>query len=60
MTMSDQAAQHYLRIYCLKLSVAEQGTTRPSATALEFFRRFVAALEALDVNVLMAAKALLP
>ena len=49
-TMTNQTAQHYLRIYRLKLSMAAHGTTRPSAAALEFFRRFVAALEALDVN----------
>jgi hypothetical protein len=30
--------------------MAENGTTRPSAAALEFFRRFVTALEALEVN----------
>jgi hypothetical protein len=49
-TMTDQTAQHYLQIYRLKLSMAKDDTTRPSAGALEFFRRFVAALEALDVN----------
>ena len=30
--------------------MAEHGTTPQSAAALEFFRRFVAALEALDIN----------
>jgi hypothetical protein len=30
--------------------MAEKGTTRPSAAALEFFRHFVTALEALDLN----------
>ena len=49
-TMTNQTAQHYLRIYRLKLPMAEHGTTRPSAAGLEFFRRFVAALERLDVN----------
>ena len=48
--MTDHSAQHYLRIYRLKLSMAEHGTTRPSSAGLEFFRRFVAALETLDVN----------
>jgi hypothetical protein len=48
--MTDQTAQHHLRIYRLKLSMAEKGTTRPSAAALKCFRRFVTALEALDVN----------
>jgi hypothetical protein len=48
--MTDQTAQHYLRIYRLELSMAENGTTRPSAAALDFLRRFGAALEALDVS----------
>jgi hypothetical protein len=48
--MKDHPADHYLRIYRVKLAMAEDGTLRPTATALAFFRRFVAALEALDVN----------
>jgi hypothetical protein len=48
--MTDQTAQHYLRIYRLKLAMAEDGTTRPSAAGLEFFKRLVAALEGLDPN----------
>lgn len=48
--MKDLLAQHYLRIYRLKSTMAERGTTRPSAEALESFRHFVVALEALDVN----------
>jgi hypothetical protein len=46
--VQDQTARHYLRIYRLRLRMAESGTTRPSASALEFFRTFVAALETLD------------
>jgi len=46
--MKDQSAQHYLRIYRQKLGMAEDGTTRPSAAGLEFFKRFVSALEDLD------------
>jgi hypothetical protein len=37
-----------LRIYRIRLRMAESGTTRPSASALEFFRIFVAALETMD------------
>ncbi len=48
--MQDQLAHHYLKIYRLKLRMAEDGTTRPSPAGLQFFKRFVAALEGLDVN----------
>jgi len=48
--MKDQPANHYWRIYRAKLAMAENGTIRPTAAAVAFFRRFVAALEALDVN----------
>jgi hypothetical protein len=48
--MKDQPAQHYLRIYRFKIAMAEHGTTQPNGAALEFVRRLVAALEALDVN----------
>jgi hypothetical protein len=48
--MKDQPADHYLRIYRVKLAMAEDGTIQPTAATLAFFRRFVAALEALDVN----------
>ena len=46
--MKDHPAQHYLRIYRLKLGMAEDGTTRSSAAGLEFFKFFVSALEGLD------------
>jgi hypothetical protein len=48
--MKDHPADHYLRIHRVKLAMAEDGTIRPTSTALAFFRRFVATLEALDVN----------
>jgi hypothetical protein len=48
--VQDHSAQHYLRIYRLKLRMAEDGTTRPSAAGLAFLRRLVAALEALELN----------
>jgi hypothetical protein len=48
--MKDRSADNYLRIYRVKLVMAEDGTIRPTATALAFFRRFVTTLEALDVN----------
>jgi hypothetical protein len=48
--MNDQPTQHYLRIYRLKLAMAEEGTTGPSPAAMASFRRFMAVLEALDVN----------
>jgi hypothetical protein len=51
--LRDQTAQHYLRLYRLKLGMAEAGTTRPSAAGLEYFRRFVAALETLDLDALV-------
>lgn len=33
--------------------MAESGTTRPNPAGLEFFKRFVAALEALEANALV-------
>jgi hypothetical protein len=53
----DQTAGHYLKIYRLKLAMAEDGTTSPSVAGVTFFRRLVAALEALDTSTLVRAEA---
>jgi hypothetical protein len=41
-------AQYYLHVCRLRLVMAENGTTRPSAAGLQFFKQFVAALEGLE------------
>jgi putative transposase len=46
----DLSADHYLRIYRLRLGMAEDGTTHPSADAVESMRRLVAALSAMEPN----------
>ena len=46
--MSDLSAQHYLRIYRVKLGMAEDGTTHPSVEVVESMRRLVAALSEMD------------
>jgi hypothetical protein len=48
--MQDPPVQYYLKIYRLRLRMAEDGTTRPSAAGLEVFRRLVAALKASDID----------
>jgi hypothetical protein len=47
-TTSDLSASHYLGIYRLRLSMAEDGTTHPSAKGMKFMRELVVALEALS------------
>ncbi len=43
-------AHQYLRIYRLKLTMAEDGTTPPNPAWEDFMRRLVAALRAVDPN----------
>jgi hypothetical protein len=47
---SDCPARHYLGIYRLRLEMAKDGTTHPSAKAREFMETLVANLERLDRN----------
>jgi hypothetical protein len=44
----DLSAQHYLRIYRLKLGMADDGTTHPNVEAIEAMKRLVAALSEMD------------
>jgi hypothetical protein len=46
--MTELSASHYLRIYRIKLANAQDGTTHPKPEWVEFMRRVVAALEALN------------
>jgi hypothetical protein len=46
--MPHHLAQYYLNVYRLRLVMAENGTTRPSAAGLQFFKQFLAAREELD------------
>jgi hypothetical protein len=46
--MPEQNAQHYLRIYRMKVGMAEDGITKPRQRSLEGMRALVAALEKLD------------
>jgi hypothetical protein len=48
--MSDLTASHYLKIYRVKLGMAEVGTTNPPPNWVDFMRRLVANLESLDPN----------
>jgi hypothetical protein len=48
--MADLAARHYLKIYRIKLAMAEDGTTRPNAKGIQFIRDVVAALAPLDAD----------
>lgn len=41
-------AQHYLKIYRFRLSMAERGVIRPHAEVVDFMRRLVAGLEMMD------------
>lgn len=50
MSTKDQTAEHYLRIYQLRLAMAEDGTTSPSVAGIDFFRPLVTALETLDAR----------
>jgi hypothetical protein len=53
----DQTAAHYLRIYRLKLAMAQDGTTSPSVEGIELFRDLVEALETLDTGALVRLEA---
>jgi hypothetical protein len=44
----DLSAEHYLRIYGLKVGMAEDGTTKPRPEFVEGMRVLVAALAKLD------------
>lgn len=46
--MPDLPAQHYLRIYKVKLAMAMDGTTRPAQVAVEFMERLVRNLSEMD------------
>jgi hypothetical protein len=46
--MSELPSSHYLRIYRIKLEMAQRGTTDPKPEWVEFMRGLVAALESLD------------
>ena len=46
--MGDLTAHHYLKIYRLKLGMAENGTTHPSPEAIDFMKGLVAQLAAMD------------
>ena len=48
--MADLSAQHYLRIYRIKLALAEDGTTHPSTETVDSMRRLVASLTALEAD----------
>ncbi len=48
--MRDHPAEHYLRIYRLKLGMVEAGTTHPSRYGGETMKTLVAALAAMDPN----------
>jgi hypothetical protein len=48
--MQHRLAQYYLNVYRLRLVMAKNGATRPSLAGLEFYKRFVAALEGIDSN----------
>ena len=43
--MSRLPASHYLKIYRLRLGMAERGVTNPRPDAIRFMRQFIAALE---------------
>lgn len=46
--MNDLPAQHYLKIFQLRLSMAERGITSPSADVVVSMRQLVAQLAAID------------
>jgi hypothetical protein len=46
--MADLSASHYLRIYRIRLDMAENGITTPSAKGLQFIRTLVAELSKLS------------
>jgi hypothetical protein len=48
MPSEDLPANHYLRIYKIKLGMALDGTTQAQPQAVQFFRHLVANLSALD------------
>jgi hypothetical protein len=48
--MSALIASHYLRIYRIKLAMAQDGTTNPAPQWVDFMRRLIANLESLDPN----------
>lgn len=48
--MQHRLAQYYLNVYRMRLVMVKNGVTRPSGAGLEFYKRFVAALEHIDSN----------
>jgi hypothetical protein len=50
LSMQHRLAQYYLNVYRLRLVMVKNGVTRPSGAGLEFYRRFVTALERIDRN----------
>jgi hypothetical protein len=46
-------ASHYLRVYRLRLSMAEDGITQPSPAHVQSMREFVDALTALEPDTLV-------
>lgn len=46
--MTHQPAHHYLRIYRIRLAMAENGTTQPQPEYVTFMRDLITRLEPLD------------
>lgn len=47
---SDLSAQHYLKLYRRRVSMAERGITKPHPEVVDYMRRLVAGLEAMDLQ----------